>query len=122
MIRSCRFSLLLVATLVTLAHADTPSEQLKRANEAAEIETKRSLKACRTSKSLEECLRSLPCVKSVETNGPSKPEKTVLHLRDWHFVPRDVFDADIRSVNNEPVSDKELDKLYEEFLLEVENL
>ena len=67
-------------------------------------------------------LRSIPCVKHVETVGPSHSPQVVVQLRDWHFLQPDVFAASVRSVHEEEISDDELDEQYKDFLLEVERV
>lgn len=39
-------------------------------------------------------LESFPQVSKVETNSPSDPTRTIVHLRDWHFVHYDQFVLD----------------------------
>src|SRR5262245_53155398 len=37
-------------------------------------------------------LKSLPFVRSVEVTGADKPSLTIIHLRDWHMVDRELLD------------------------------
>lgn len=67
-------------------------------------------------------LRSLPCVKRVDVVGSDSPDQTIVHLRDWHFLTRKVFDADLRSASGENFTETKLDELYESFLQEVERV
>jgi len=39
-------------------------------------------------------LRALPEVARVSYRGPVNPRLTVVHLRDWHFGPRELAEAD----------------------------
>ena len=71
--------------------------------------------------SAEEILNSLPGVVSVERLSSGKnPTKRIIHLRDWHFVTKDDYAKDIRDTADNPLSDAEIDALYEQLLLEVE--
>ena len=66
-------------------------------------------------------LKQLPGVVAVEVPIQVKrPKHRIVHLKDWHYLPKDLFAADIRDVRGEAVSDAEIDELYEELLLEVE--
>src|SRR5262249_16458738 len=42
------------------------------------------------------------------------------HLRDWHFVPHDLYAIDLRNSAGRPLTDDEIDRLHEELCLEVE--
>jgi hypothetical protein len=46
----------------------------------------------------------------------------IIHLKNWHVVSKEMFAADVRDLANEPVSDNEIDRLYEEHLDNVELL
>jgi hypothetical protein len=62
----------------------------------------------------------LPGVVDVEVAiSVDRPARRIIHLKDWHFLPRDLFAADIQDQANRPISDAEMDDLYE-FLLESE--
>lgn len=66
-------------------------------------------------------LRQLPNVVEVERHGSSlQPTHRIIHIADWHFVPKDDFAADLRSLSTEPISDEEITRLQAEFLDEVE--
>jgi hypothetical protein len=66
-------------------------------------------------------LRQLPGVADVEVLVRTpKASHRIIHLRDWHFVPRDMFALDVRQQVFRPVTDEEIDRLYQKFLLEVE--
>jgi len=78
--------------------------------------------AIRAETPVPDSLRSVPCVKDVELIGPSQSPRTIVQLRDWHFLPRNVFATSVRSANEDEISEDELDGLYEDFLLEVEQV
>ncbi|MEK6238261.1 MAG: hypothetical protein N2C14_26395, partial [Planctomycetales bacterium] len=65
-------------------------------------------------------LKSLPGVHAVHVKNASAPKTRIIHILDWHFVPKDDFAADLRSESDDPISDDEMDDLYDEFLDEVE--
>ncbi len=66
-------------------------------------------------------LRQLPGVVQVEVAVTVKePTSRIIHLRDWHFIPRELFALDMKEVHGRDLADKEIDRLYQEFLLEVE--
>jgi hypothetical protein len=44
----------------------------------------------------------------------------IVHLRDWHFVPKDLFAIDMKNAHGRELADDEINRLYEEHLLEVE--
>jgi hypothetical protein len=43
---------------------------------------------------LVQSLRSLPEVRSVEYQGPKEADLVVIHLRDWHYVPKELCEPD----------------------------
>jgi hypothetical protein len=62
-------------------------------------------------------LRQLPGVADVEVLvRVEKPTHRVVHLRDWHFVPKELFRQDA----DRPLSDEEADTLHRAHVLEVE--
>jgi len=66
-------------------------------------------------------LRQLPGVVRVEIGVQAeKPTHRIVRLRDWHFVPRDLYAVDLRDSAGKPLSDDEVDWLHEEQCLEVE--
>jgi len=65
-------------------------------------------------------LRKLPTVASVEVLlNPVEAERSFIHIKDWHFVPREMFAADIRSTSVSPVTDAKIEQQFEEHLREV---
>lgn len=66
-------------------------------------------------------LRQLPCVVQVEVGVQAhKPTHRIVHLRDWHFVPRDLYAIDMKSAAGRELSDADIDRLHRELLLEAE--
>jgi len=66
-------------------------------------------------------LRKIPVVHSVtSTATKSKPKQIIIHLLNWHFVSRDDFAADISDSSDGKLSEAEIEKLYFEFLVDVE--
>lgn len=71
--------------------------------------------------SAEAILRQLPGVVKVEvTVRAEKPTHRIIHLGDWHFVPKDLYAIDLRDSAGRPLTDEEVDRLHEELCLEVE--
>ena len=71
--------------------------------------------------SAEDILRRLPGVLEVERLvAPAMPSRRIVHLRDLHFVPRDLFALDVRQAAGRPLSETEVDRLYEQHLLETD--
>jgi hypothetical protein len=69
----------------------------------------------------EDVLRGLPGVAWVERLVvPEKVARRIVHIRDLHLVPRDLFALDVRQAAGRPLSDAEIDKLYDQHLLETE--
>jgi hypothetical protein len=58
-------------------------------------------------------LRQLPGVAEVEVlvETPQASHR-IIQLRDWHYVPPDLFALDVRQVAVRPLSDDEVDDLY----------
>ena len=42
------------------------------------------------------------------------PKLTIIHIRDWHFVDKKRFTLDVRDESDKPLSDNEIDELFEE--------
>jgi hypothetical protein len=67
-------------------------------------------------------LRQLPGVAGVEVvPADGKPARRLIHLRDWHYVPRDLFALEQRGASP-GVSEEVIDLSYQEHLLQVELL
>ena len=69
--------------------------------------------------SVEGLLRGLPGVADVEVHQAYKPSHRIIHLRDWHYISRDLFAIDHRE---EALTDEELDEHYHEFLKQVDSV
>lgn len=68
-----------------------------------------------------ETLRGLPSVVQVEVLVKAdKPTGRIIHLRDWHYVPKDLYALDMRQAHGRELSQQELDQLHQELLLEAE--
>jgi hypothetical protein len=65
-------------------------------------------------------LDGLPDVAEVEGDVTGRPERLVVHLRDRHLVPRDLFDRDVSAQARRDLSKEELDRLYARHLDDVE--
>lgn len=69
----------------------------------------------------DEILRDLPGVVQVEfLVKADKPTRRVIHLRDWHYVAKDLYAIDMKQVHGRELTDQEIDQLHGELLLEVE--
>ena len=71
-----------------------------------------------------EALKSLPHIHAVEVSPASKePKRQILHILDWHYLPKDEFAADIRTKAEkaqESLTDADIDREWDSFLGEVE--
>ncbi len=57
----------------------------------------------------------------MEATLPAKKRThRLIHLRDWHYVPKDLYALDMRTAYKRPLSEQEIDLLHEELLLEAE--
>ncbi len=66
-------------------------------------------------------LRGLPGVVDVNVSpAKRKLDHRIIHLKDWHFLPRNLFVADLRERSDQEFSEEEIDELYQQHLLEVE--
>jgi hypothetical protein len=71
--------------------------------------------------SAEDILRQIPGVAQVEVLVPAKnPTRRIVHIRDWHSVPKDLYAIDMANAFKRPLSQEEIDLLHQELLLEVE--
>ena len=62
-------------------------------------------------------LRRLPGVVEVEVLvAATRPTRRIVHVRDWHYVPRDIYSIDFRAATGQELTDQ----LHDEFLLGVE--
>lgn len=67
-------------------------------------------------------LKKLPGVAEVEVHRILKPNHRIIQLRDRHFVPRDDFAIELRASSSQPLKDEEIDRLYREFISEVNSI
>ncbi len=66
-------------------------------------------------------VRQLPGVVDVEVLvTASRPTRRIIHIRDWHFVPRDLYALDLRQAVGRKLADDEVEARHRELLLEVE--
>lgn len=71
--------------------------------------------------SAERILQKLPGVVEVEVKvRVEKPTGRIIHLRDWHWIPREAFSIDAQNISENELSDSDIDRLYGEFLLQVD--
>ena len=64
--------------------------------------------------------RHLPNVAEVTRHGPTeRPTHRIVHLLDWHFVDRETFAADLRSLSDKPIADAEIDRRHAKHLTNV---
>jgi hypothetical protein len=65
-------------------------------------------------------LRQLPGVVHVEAGVKAdKPVHRIIHLREWHFVPKDHYAVDMQNALGRELTAKEIDQLHQELILEV---
>jgi hypothetical protein len=56
------------------------------------------------------------------TSLPAAAPPHIIHVLNWHFVPKESFAVDLRDQSDKPISDDEIDRHYEEFLNTVEKV
>lgn len=66
-------------------------------------------------------LRGLPGAAGVEVlvSAP-RPANRIIHILDWHFVPRDLYAPDLRQAAGRQLSDREVDDRFRELVREVD--
>lgn len=69
--------------------------------------------------SVDGLLRGMPGVTDVEVHRVNKPSHRIIHVRDWHFINRDLFAIDRR---DEALTEEELDERYDKFLKQVDSV
>jgi hypothetical protein len=68
-----------------------------------------------------ELLRQLPGVAGVEVGVQAdKPTCRIVHLRDWHFVPRELFAIELQQTIGREATAEEIEQQHQEHLLEVD--
>src|SRR5262249_10966589 len=71
--------------------------------------------------SAEALLWQLPGVVRVDTSvSVARPSTWIVQLRDWHYVPRDLYALEARQVYGRDLTEEETDALHEAHLLQVE--
>jgi len=65
-------------------------------------------------------LRQLPGVVDVVGVAAQKPTHRIVHLRDWHFVPKELYAIDLTNASGRDLTGEEIDRRHQEHLLEVE--
>jgi hypothetical protein len=66
-------------------------------------------------------LKQLPGVGKVEVLvAVEKPTQRIIHLADWHFVPRNLFDIEMEQAHGRKLTEADKDALYRQLLLQVE--
>lgn len=69
----------------------------------------------------DEIFRGLPGVIQVEVLvRADKPTGRIIHLRDWHYVPKVLYALDMKQVHGRELTEQEIDQLHQELLLEAE--
>jgi len=72
---------------------------------------------------VEPLLSQIPGVESVKVvKARVQPTHRIVHLLNWHFIPRKMFASDLRDQSDKPISDGEIDRRYVGFLAEVEKV
>lgn len=71
--------------------------------------------------SAEDIIRQLPGVAHVDVAvRAAKPTHRIIHLRDWHTVPADLYAVDLKNATGKDLSADEIAQRHKELLLEVE--
>src|SRR5580765_1279729 len=65
-----------------------------------------------------ELLRGLPGVSHVDAVAVEKPTKRIIHLLDYHYVPRDLYALDFKAATGKELTDDD----YNRFLDDVESV
>ena len=66
-------------------------------------------------------LRQLPGVVHVDVAvAAAKPMCRIVHLRDYHFVPKELYTIDVKQAHGREFTTDEINRLHQEVLLEVE--
>ncbi len=115
---TCRYPS--VPNLPFLQHQVAMQEE-ESAEAVANYVPKSSIQIDDLDSSIADLLRQLPGVAKVESSKTTdKPTSRIIHLRDWHFLPKALFAQDVETANDQKMSPNEIDRLYQEFLLEVD--
>lgn len=68
-------------------------------------------------------LQQHPDIADVKRYGSDEqPLHRIIHIADWHYVDREDYAADLRSLSDEPISDEDIDRRFAELLGEVDRV
>jgi len=71
--------------------------------------------------SANDLLKQLPGVVNVQwERALNRPAHRIIHLRDWHFVPKDIYGIAMEKTYGRKLAQEEKDHLFRELLLEIE--
>ena len=102
-------------------HSDDEDAELSHVVANYRPTTQARLDDLHSSVSVVELLRGLPGVVRVDVGVKAeKPTCRIVHLRDWHFVPKDLYALDMKTATGRELADDEIDRLHRELLLQVE--
>ena len=66
-------------------------------------------------------LRQLPGVVQVDVGvAAKKPTSRIVHLLDWHSVPKELYAIDMKQAHGRELTAEEIDQIHQELFLEVE--
>jgi len=66
-------------------------------------------------------LRAVPNVVHVSVHGNAVDSAgTIIHIRNWHYLPLELFAADILAQSDEDIETEEIERRFRDFLDEVE--
>jgi len=69
----------------------------------------------------DEILHQLPGIVNVEVHSAKgKAKGRLIHIRDWHFVPKPLMVLDQETLRGRELSAREIDTIWEEHLLEID--
>jgi len=68
-------------------------------------------------------LTLIPSIHTIETKIKSEnPTHTIIHIKNWNFIPFNLFKVDFRANDPEPITDEELKIHFEKFLKDIEEI
>lgn len=70
----------------------------------------------------EHALRQLPSVAAVSVVREGLPKTRIIHLLDWHHVPKDLFILDLEQSRQEKLTSEQAEREYAAFLQDVERI
>lgn len=96
-------------------------QEVESAKEVAEYTLASKVRIDDIDSPVADLLWRLPGVVYVEVGvAAAKPTSRIIHLRDWHSVPKELYALDMKSVHGRELTDDEIDRLHQELLLQVE--